>query len=165
MQSPATTYQGVEASGNVMLTRNLNLYGNAAYYTATYDPTGLSVANVPQDIETIGLFYRNSSWSLGGTVKRIGPQWQDNTKAAQINQAYQLDTIYLTNLSANYTFSDVPSYMKSLKLRVGMDNIFNNIYVAGVKFGSATSVLGASATDTVLYTAGRSMYVGLSGNF
>lgn len=164
-QGPATTYRGAEASGNIMLDRNFNLYLNAAYYNATYDTTGLSVASVPQDMETVGLFYRQNNWSLGGTVKRIGAQWQDNTNASQINQAYQLDSMILTNLSANYTFSDIPSYMKSVKVRFGIDNIFDTRNIAGVKFGSATSTLGASATDTVLYTSGRSMYMGVSGNF
>jgi iron complex outermembrane receptor protein len=164
-QAPATTYKGVEGSGNVMLARNLNLYLNAMYYSSTYDTTGLSVANVPQDMETIGLFYRENNWSLGGTVKRIGAMWQDNTKATQINQAYQLDPMILTSLSANYMFSEIPTFVKSMKLRVGIDNIFDNRYIAAVKFGSATSVLGASSTDTVLYTSGRSLYAGVTGSF
>jgi iron complex outermembrane receptor protein len=164
-QAPATTYKGIEASGNVMLARNLNLYLNAMYYSATYDTTGLSVANVPQDMETIGLFYRANNWSLGGTVKRIGTMWQDNTNAAQVNQAYQLDPIILTSLTANYTFSEIPTFVKSMRLRVGIDNIFDQRYIAAVKFGSSTSVLGASPTDTVQYTSGRALFAGVTGSF
>ena len=113
------------------------------------------------------MFYRSNNWSLGGTLKRIGAQWQDNTSdsANPVNQAYRLDPIILTNLSANYAFSEIPTFMKSMRLRVGIDNIFDNRYIAAVNFGSSTSVLGANATDTVLYTSGRSMYVGVTGNF
>jgi iron complex outermembrane receptor protein len=164
-QAPGTTYKGVEGSGNVMLARNLNMYLNAMYYSATYDTTGLSVANVPQDMETIGLFYRANNWSLGGTVKRIGAMWQDNTKATQVNQAYQIDPIILTSLTANYTFSEIPTFVKSMKLRVGIDNIFDKRYISAVKFGSATSVLGASSTDTVQYTSGRALFAGVTGSF
>ena len=164
-QAPGTTYKGVEGSGNVMLARNLNLYLNAMYYSATYDTTGLSVANVPQDMETIGLFYRANNWSLGGTVKRIGAMWQDNTKATQVNEAYKIDPIILTSLTANYTFSEIPTFVKSMRLRVGIDNLFDQRYISAVKFGSSTSVLGASSTDTVQYTSGRALFAGVTGSF
>jgi iron complex outermembrane receptor protein len=164
-QAPATTYKGVEGSGNVMLARNLNLYLNAMFYSATYDTTGLSVANVPKDMETIGLFYRANNWSLGGTVRRIGEMWQDNSSATQINEAYKIDPVILTSLTANYTFSEIPTFMKSMRLRVGIDNIFDKRYITAVKFGSATSVLGASSTDTVQYTSGRALFAGVTGSF
>jgi iron complex outermembrane receptor protein len=52
-----------------------------------------------------------------------------------------------------------------MRLRVGIDNIFDKRYITAVKFGSATSVLGASATDTVQYTSGRALFAGVTGNF
>ncbi len=166
VQGPATTYKGVEASGNVVLGNGFNLYGNAAYYNATYNNTGLSVANVPNDIETIGLYWQNSSWAIGGTVKRIGSQWQDNTKALQINEAYKLDPIYITNLYVNYTFDNIPSALHSVKVRVGVDNIQNVNYLTSFKPGSATSTSpGMNVNDQVTYNSGRSVYMTLMANF
>jgi iron complex outermembrane receptor protein len=164
--SPSTTYKGIEASGNVVLGGGFNVYGSAMGYQATYDTTGLAVANVPSDMEALGVFYRNNAWSIGGMVKRIGPQYQDNTKATQVNQWYSLDPIFITNLYANYTFNNVPSYMKSAKIRFGVDNLFNKNYlVAFVPGASNSTTPGVSTLDTVQYSSGIAAYASLILNF
>jgi len=165
--SPSTTYKGIEASGNIVLGGGFNIYGSAMAYQATYDPTGLSVANVPSDMEALGVFYRNNAWSIAGIVKRIGSLYQDNTKTTTVtNQWYSLDPIYLTNIYANYTFSNVPSYMKSAKIRFGVDNLFNKNYMVAFVPGSSTSTTpGVSTLDTVTYSSGIAAYASLILNF
>ena len=166
LQGPATTYRGIEATGNVVLGGGFNVYANAALYRATYNDTGASVANVPSDLESLGVYWQNSDWAIGGTVKRIGPQWQDNTKALQINEAYRLDPIYITNLYVNYTFNNIPSALQSVKVRVGIDNLQNVNYLTAFKPGSAASTSpGMNINDQVAYTSGRAVYMTLMANF
>jgi iron complex outermembrane receptor protein len=164
---PATTYTGIESSGNVVLGGGFNVYGSAMAYQATYDPTGLSVANVPSDMEALGIYYRKNEWAIGGMIKRIGSMYQDNTKTTTVtNQWYSLDPIYLTNIYANYTFNQVPSYMKKARVRFGVDNLFNKNYMVAFVPGSATSTTpGVSTADTVTYTSGIAAYASLIIDF
>ena len=164
-QGSAITYRGAEAAGNIVLGGGFNLYANAQVYRATYDDTGLSPANVPSDIEAVGLYYVNDGWAVGTTLKRVGPQWQDNTKSTQVNQWYQLDPVYLTNFYVNYTIKGLPG-LSSAKVRFGIDNLFNVNYLTAFVPGSATSAApGQNTADTVAYTAGRAYYLSLSGTF
>lgn len=165
-QGTPVTYRGIEAAGNIVLGGGFNLYANAAIYRATYNDTGLSVANVPSDLESIGLYWQNKDWALGATVKRIGSQWQDNSKAVQVNEAYKLDPIYLTNLYVNYTINNIPSGLSSAKIRFGVDNVFNTNYLTAFKPGSGTSLSpGMNTADQVTYTSGRAFYLSFVGNF
>ena len=167
--APSTTYKGIEVSGNVVLGGGFNLYANAMAYNATYDTTGLAVANVPSDMESVALFYREGPWALGGTVKRIGPQYQDNTNVSQSNEWYSLDPIFITNIYANYTFNNIPSYAKGAKIRFGVNNLFNKNYLIAFTpvstSQSASHQPGAAANDQVTYTSGIAAYTTLIVDF
>jgi len=112
------------------------------------------------------LYWQNTDWAVGATVKRIGSQWQDNSKATQVNEAYKLDPIYLTNLYVNYTINNIPAGLSSAKIRFGVDNLFNTNYLTAFKPGSGSSTSpGMNTADQVTYTSGRAFYLSFVGNF
>mgnify|MGYP006267079405 CR=1 FL=1 len=160
-------YKGIEAQASYMLGNGFSLYGNASLMRANYDnAAGLSLAYVPKDQELVGLSYKKDRWNLMGTVKRIGSQWVDDSSGST-HQFYQLNPIYLTGLNGTYQFSDLPSSLKSLKLRFGVDNIFDKRYIFAYTPGSSTvgSAPGTTTTDTVQMNSGRAAYIGIVAGF
>jgi len=158
----SSTYQGIETEANYSLTRNLNLYVNASVYGARLDSSQAIPVNIPSDMETVGLFYRDSAWNSSIFVKRLGPQW--NSKGSTVD-FYQVPQIFLTSLAASYTFRDLGSFVKSVQLKFGIDNLFDQVQITSAKFAGSTPVPGASLGDTITQTAGRQIYVGLTSKF
>ena len=157
----ATTYTGLEIQSTYAFGNGFSIYGNASKMNAIIDSVGLSAALVPTDMETLGLYYRKSDWTVGGTVKRVGPQWLDN---GSTNQWGQIPQIYLTGLYANYEFKNLGSFAKSARVQFGIDNVFNKIYLtsyspAGVNSDPNNPGLNKDGVtlnkDTVTYSAGR----------
>ena len=165
--SDAVIYKGIEAQANYVLGGGFNLYGNASLLRANYDnAAGLSAASVPNDIETLALMYKKNEINASILVKRVGPQWVDSSDAS-IHQFYQLDPIYLTSLQFNYTMNNVAPYIKSLRLRAGIDNLFDKRYIFAYTPGSsvAGSAPGTTTTDTVQLNSGRAIFAGLEARF
>ena len=165
--SDAVIYKGVEGQVNYVLGSGFNLYGNASLMRANYDnAAGLSAAYVPNDMETLALMYKKNKINSSISVKRIGSMWVDD--ASGNHQFYQLDPIYLTNLIFNYTFDSLPGFAKSVKIKAGVDNIFDKRYLTAYTPGSgsvAGSAPGTLTTDTIQMNSGRAMFVGLEAKF
>jgi iron complex outermembrane receptor protein len=172
--SGSATYSGLEAQATYDLGNGFTVYGNASKMSAIQDNTGLSVAGVPQDMEALGMFYRQSAWSVGATVKRIGTMYVDNSNAAQVNEWAQLDPIFLTGLYLNYEFNNLGSFAKSARVRFGVDNVFDKIYLTSYSPSSANSDPNRPGADkgtntlnndTVTWSSGRFTSVSLFVNF
>jgi iron complex outermembrane receptor protein len=164
--SDAVIYKGVEGQANYILGAGFNIYGNASLLRANYDnAAGLSAAYVPNDMETLALMYKKDKINTSISVKRIGSMWVDSSSGN--HQFYQLDPIYLTNLIFNYTFDSVPGFAKSIKVKAGIDNIFNQRYITAYTPGSTIvgSAPGTTTTDTIQMNSGRAMFVGLEAKF
>jgi iron complex outermembrane receptor protein len=176
--SGSTTYSGLEAQATYDLGSGFTIYGNASKMSAIVDSTGYSAPLVPTDMEALGLFYRQYGWSVGATVKRIGTQYIDNSKVttsnALGNEWAQLDPIYLTGLYLNYEFNNLGSFAKSARIRFGVDNVFDKIYLTSYTAASGSSDpnrpganLGTNTlnNDTVTWSSGRFTSVSLFVNF
>jgi len=153
------TYKGIEWQGNYVFgSSGFNLYGNASKLYAKYDSGG-DVPLVPADMETLGLFYSKDNWKLGATEKRVGPQWTNSSTNAPNN--YQLQPMYFTNLSANYVIRDLgSSFFKDIKLRAGVENLFNKIYIYNFTPSGTSSAPGQQVGDFITLTSGRAFYLG-----
>ena len=165
-------YSGIEAQGTYAFTNGISLYANASKMNATYDSNGLSMPAVPTDMETLGIFYKNSGWTTGAFVKRVGPQWVDS-KAGE-NQWGQIPEMYLTGLYLNYDFTNLGSFAKSARVRFGIDNVFNQIYLTSLTPAGAASDPNRPGTnintntlntDTVTWSSGRFSSLSLFVNF
>jgi len=161
------TYKGIEWQGNYVLGYGLNLYGNASKLYAKYDSGG-DIPLVPSDMETLGLFYSDDALKLGITEKRVGPQYTNNNVTLAPDW-YQVQTMYFTNLSANYTIKNPGGEgggLKAIKFRAGVDNLFNRTYIYNFTNGTATSASpGQAVNDTISVTSGRALYIGATASF
>ena len=165
-------YSGIEAQGTYAFANGISLYTNASKMNATYDSNSLSMPAVPTDMETLGIFYKNSGWTTGAFVKRVGPQWVDS-KAGD-NQWGQIPEMYLTGLYLNYDFTNLGSFAKSARIRFGIDNVFNQIYLTSLTPAGAASDPNRPGTnintntlntDTVTWSSGRFSSLSLFVNF
>ena len=179
--SGSTTYSGLEAQATYDLGSGFTIYGNASKMSAIVDSTGYSAPLVPTDMEALGLFYRQYGWSIGATVKRIGTQYVDNSKVTTLNangnEWAQLDPIFLTGLYMNYEFNNLGSFAKSARIRFGVDNVFDKIYLTSYTPASAssdpnrpgmninTNTAAGLNNDTVTWSSGRFTSVSLFVNF
>ena len=166
------TYSGIEAQGTYAFENGISVYGNASKMNAKYDSNGLNMPAVPTDMETLGVFYKNSGWTTGAFVKRVGPQWVDS-KSSQ-NEWGQVPEMYLTGLYVNYDFTNLGSLAKSARIRFGVDNVFDKIYLSSLTPAGATSDpnrpganIGGNTlnSDTVTWTSGRFTSLSLFVNF
>jgi iron complex outermembrane recepter protein len=150
--SGASVSKGFEAEGNVLVGGGLSLYANGTIGRATYADTGLSVASAPKDTETVGLNFSRQQWNIGWFTKRIGEMYND---VGTINQAITINPFALTNLFVNYTLGG-SSHFGHTKIRLGINNLFNNQSIVGVKPASSTS-LAPSPNDVLTIIPARSV--------
>src|ERR1043166_9941510 len=75
-QTGPSNTRGVEAEGNILVTRGLSLYANATLGSAKYQGGakyangGLWIQNTPNNTEAVGLTYSRKGWDLGMFNKR-----------------------------------------------------------------------------------------------
>jgi len=165
------TYSGIEGQGTYAFDNGISVYGNASKMNAKYDSNGLNMASVPTDMETLGIFYKKSGWTTGAFVKRVGPQWVDNKS---VNEWGQIPEMYLTGLYLNYDFTNLGTLAKSARIRFGIDNVFNQIYLTSLTPAGASSDPNRPGTniggntlnsDTVTWSSGRFSSLSLFVNF
>lgn len=149
----SATTKGIEAESTVILGGGLSLYLNGTEGQATYDATGLAVANSPGNTESAGLSFQRQNWDLGFFDKRISNQWQDN---GSTNQAVRIDPFEITNLYLNYTIKSEGSRFENTKLRLTFNNLFDQHYIVGITPAS-TKTAAPAPGDLISKLAGRSV--------
>jgi iron complex outermembrane recepter protein len=149
---PSNT-RGVEAEGNVVLGHGLSLYlngtaGSAKYQGgAKYANGGLWIQNTPKDTEAIGMTYRLKQFDVGMFEKRVGRMWNDN---GSNNQAIKIDPFSVVNAFVNYTIKG-DSYLRGTKLKLSVNNLFDNHAITGVNpFSSKSNVPAPGDVLTLL---------------
>jgi len=144
--------KGVELETNIFIAHGVSLYLNGTAGEAKYAATGRWVANTPKNTETVGLAWQRKNWDVGFFNKRVGQMYNDN---GTTNQAVYIDPFNLTNLYFNYTFKN-ESHLRGTKIRVSMNNLFNNHNIVGVTPASTTTSL-PSPNDQLNILPGRSV--------
>jgi len=128
--------------------------------SAKYTSTGLWLANAPKNTQTVGLSYQQQNWDLGFFNKRIGSMWNDN---GNVNEAVAIDPFNISNLYLNYTIKNQSEFSQT-KIRLTINNLFDQHSIVGVKPAATTSNLPA-ANDQLTLLAARSVSLSLTLGF
>jgi iron complex outermembrane recepter protein len=145
----ASITKGVEAESNVYIGGGLSAYLNGTLGSAKYAATGLWAQNAPRDTEAIGLTYRWRNWDVGFFNKRIGDMYNDN---GSTNEAIRIDPFNVSNAFINYTVKG-SSYLLGTKIRLSVNNVFNQHSIVGVTPASTTTSVAAPGDILTLLPA------------
>jgi iron complex outermembrane receptor protein len=159
----AVTYKGVEGQITYALTNAFSIYANGSLNRATSKASGLEIAGVPDSTSALGVLYRSGGWAATLFYKRVG-----NTYALD-DQGFSINPYSTTDLNVSYKFTNPGGGLKSLKLQLGIFNLFDkqNIIAAtptNKTVGSANYGL-PSATDVFQWQPPRSMMASLKADF
>ena len=144
--------RGVEGEANVLVGDGLRLYLNASADTAKYVSTGLWVANVPKDTQTVGVSYDHGSWDAAIYNKHIGSMWNDN---GGTNQAIAISPFNLADIYLNYTLRNGGRF-QATRFSLAVNNVFDNLNIVGVTAAS-TKTSDPSPLDQLQLLPGRSV--------
>ncbi len=129
--------------------------GSAKYQGgAKYANGGLWIQNTPSNTEAAGMTYHWRQWDLGMFNKRVGRMFNDN---GSNNQAIKIDPFNVTNAFLNYTIKG-ESYLRGTKIRLAVNNLFDNHAITGVNpFSSKSNVPAPGDVLTLLPARSVSM--------
>jgi iron complex outermembrane receptor protein len=165
--TPPSNSQGIEAEGNIAITRKLSAFLNGTYASAKYVSTAttpeLWVASAPKDTATEGITYQDKNWDLGFINKTVGQQWNDNTDASGnlLHQAIPISAFTVSNMFLNYTVRNGSRFDQS-KIKLSLNNLFNDNNIVGVtafSTGTAATPFVANGYDMLTTVPGRSVMV------
>jgi len=164
-------YTGAEVEGNVLLGAGFSLYGNASLNKAVFTQNGTgtqtwvsgqSISFVPKYTAAVSLNYDHALWHANLTTKFVGSDYQGSNGAAD-GSIYQVGGYSVTNMSVAREFINPSSVIKTFRVTVGLDNLFNTHAI--------TDNLGPAASDTskgtdpnqflYYFVPGRSVYITL----
>jgi iron complex outermembrane recepter protein len=165
--------KGFEGEANFYLTRGLSFYVNGtagkANYVSQEIPNahnvlttninyGKWVADTPSNTEAFGLTYQQKHFDVGIFDKRIGPMWNDNiqTGLQPYNQVIPIAPFSVTNIYFNYVLRN-GSHFDQTKLRLSMNNMFDNRNIVGVTQSAAGGSYIPGPLDTLTLLPGRSI--------
>jgi iron complex outermembrane receptor protein len=118
------------------LTDAFSLYANGSLNRATTKSTGLEIAGVPDNTSALGVLYRSGGWAATLFYKRVGRTF------ALDNEGFSLSAYSTTDLNVSYKFANPGAGFKSLKLQLGIFNLFDK-----------ESVIAATPTNRTAGTA------------
>ena len=163
--SPDSNTNGVEAEGNVAVTRALAFNANGTFGTAKYEAsagtpavidqtTGTTitpatnpsaaawVALAPHDTESAGMTYQQSGIDFGIFGKRVGSRWND---IKSFHQVVPLDSFWMSNVFVNYNVTR--SMFAGSKIKLSINNLFDDhSIVANSAANDATNYNGVVGT-------------------
>lgn len=118
-----TTYKGVEAEGALALGHGLSLYANGSLNRATDKASGQAVPESPKETAAAGLLY--DSHDIVGSImeKYVGSRFGDT------GETIPLAGYAVATASIGYTFEHPFAGVKDLKVRLSVDNLFNNTHI------------------------------------
>ena len=167
--TPPSDTNGLEGEGNIAFGQGISLFLNGTLDVAKYEAAAAQtiteggttqtnpatpsawVAETPHDTETIGLTYQSKGWNMGMFNKRVGTRWDDD---GSTHQNVPLDPWWMSNLFLNYTIRN-GSHFDNSKIKLSIDNLFNNQSLADVTGEGNVTAAGVSTAPTVngqLYT-------------
>lgn len=115
-----TTYKGLEAEGAFGLGDGLSLYANGSLNRATDKQTGQDVPEAPRATAAGGLLYSHHHAIASLVAKYVGSRYGDTGETIPL-AAYTTATAAL-----GYAFENPLPGIKEIKVRLSVDNLFNN---------------------------------------
>ena len=160
------TYQGFEAQAAYVIGGGFSAYVNGSLNSAKATDTGQQIASAPEMTAALGGLFSEGPWAASLIYKRTGAVRQkdyDATKAPINGQAfydyYKTPAYGNLDLGVAYTFKNVSSFSKSLKLQLNVFNLANSQKVTAISTGATLPL------DTYIYQAPRSLQVSLKADF
>ncbi|WP_158543487.1 TonB-dependent receptor [Dyella solisilvae] len=155
-------YKGIEGQITYMIGYGFSAYANGSINRATSNSTGQTIANAPDSTAAAGILYNQGNWNSSLIWKRTG------TYYALDNNAYKMNAVSQADFNIGYTFLHPGLGAKSLKVQLGIFNIFDKqdpIAVNPVNATAGTATYGqANAGDTFLFQAARSFMLQLKAD-
>jgi iron complex outermembrane recepter protein len=143
----SAVYKGVEMEGTYYAGLGFSLYGNLTFNSAKQNSTGEWMPFAPKMTAAAGLLYERGPVNGSLITKFVGRQY-----ASGGNQV-PLGGYAVTNLAAGYTFKNVGPWVRTVRVGVELDNLFNrhaNIWYLGT---------GGDGVTPLYYTlAGRGVF-------
>ncbi|MET3136079.1 iron complex outermembrane receptor protein [Undibacterium sp. GrIS 1.2] len=154
-----TVYKGFETEGTWLVDGGWALYANYSYNSAKFKSNNTAgvgtIAKAPKMTAALGLLFNQGPWNASLIYKQVGDQYAVNNEPA----AYKIDGYGNTDLNAAYTFGDLGSMIKKLKVQFSIYNITNSQKVTAISTGATM------ALDQYQWQAPRSYMVSLKGYF
>jgi iron complex outermembrane receptor protein len=156
-------YKGLEAEMTYVFGGGFSGYVNATLNSAkrTSDYTAISPSSttgIPGNTEALGLFWESSAWKVGAIGKRIGSQY---ITTGGTPQGASINPYYITNAFVNYKLSNLSPSLKSIQLRVGVNNLFNKEDVTGLSQANTVQ----APNDLVYRLPRRNGFIGINADF
>ncbi len=157
------TYKGLEAELTYVFGNGFSGYLNATTNSAkrTSDYTAVMQGGntgLPSNTEAVGAFWESGGWKVGGIVKRIGSAY---VTTGSTPQGASIDPYLLTNAFVNYKLSNISPTLKSMQIRLGVNNLFNHQDIVGLSQAATTQ----APNDLVYRLPRRNGFVGVNADF
>ena len=138
-------FRGFTLDGGVILPYHLQLTANVGYTSAKYtenftNVNGVTITNgtwrpnIPKETANMDLQYQNGPWYASLNGHYTGSQYVEDINTGATT-SHQLGGYGIMNLSGAYTWSVNDDMLKSLKIELHVDNLFNRhavFYSAGL---------------------------------
>jgi iron complex outermembrane receptor protein len=113
-------YKGLEGEGTYMLGNGFSVYANASLNRAIDNATNQWLPNAPSKTAALGVIYSSGPLYASLIDKFVGHRYGD-TGLQQPFGGYAI-----TNFAASYTFAEGFGQLKSIKVGVQVNNVFDN---------------------------------------
>ena len=154
------TYKGIEGQITYKVTPGLAFYANGSVNRATANDTGKTISSSPEMTSAMGVMYWNGPWSGSFIFKRTGASYQQDYATNPTTYDYYKVGIYdNADLGISYTFRNLATGTKALKLQVNFFNLFNRENVTSISPGKTL------AGDQYTYQAPRSVQFSVKADF
>ncbi|WP_162085475.1 TonB-dependent receptor [Sulfuriferula nivalis] len=144
----AVVYKGIEGQITYALLNGYSLYANGSINHATSKDTGLEIAKAPETTTTLGVLYKKGALFGSLMYQRTGTQY------ALDGQLYKMGPQSAADFNIGYVIKHPGMGAKSLRVQLGVYNIFNNQDYLSVKPANSNGT--TSASDLFQYQPERS---------
>ncbi|AYA63347.1 TonB-dependent receptor domain-containing protein [Alteromonas sp. RKMC-009] len=138
---------GIEASAQWQATEYLSVYASYTYNNSEYaesryeDIEGNTVLGTAKDMAVLSLDYAKSNYIAGLSTKYVGPRFMDQANLTEVEE-YVVSDFY-----AGVVLDNVASGIKSLDVRLTVNNLFDESYLGTVVAGAGW--IGAPRTAAI----------------
>lgn len=166
-------YKGIEFEGQYALGGGFSTYGNYTINAATYNGTGVTIAESPAYTASLGVMYDDQQGPYASLIgKLIGPRYGDDgnaldptTEKLVAADTFRFGSTFTADLAAGYRFSPVSNMDNGFTISLKVGNILNNRQL--VDYGgtqSATSAQYPNGAPIYWTVAGRNVFLNLSAS-
>jgi iron complex outermembrane receptor protein len=118
-----TTYKGVEVEGALALGHGFSIYANGSLNRATDKISGQDVPESPKETAAGGILYQLHNVVGSIVAKYVGSRYGDT------GETIPLGAYTVTTASIGYSFEHPFTGVQELKVRLSVDNLFNNTHI------------------------------------